>query len=122
MSICTRFALSIVTSKPGNANLGPISLVGQSLSKDFWGWVLKLPVNTELARVRGVVGYYLPKWLTAIDYRETDKRLVFEIADSETGRLDLVFEVEKLADLSSDPELVTNSFTNIGHDGELAYG
>ncbi len=37
MSICTRFALSIVTNKPGNANLGPLSLVGQSLSKDFWG-------------------------------------------------------------------------------------
>lgn len=115
-------ALSIVTNKPGNANLGPISLVGQSLSKDFWGYVLKLPVNTELARVRGVVGYNLPKWLTAIDFRETDKTLVVEIADSETGKLDVAFEVEKLAELSNDPELVTSSFTNIGHDGELAYG
>lgn len=115
-------ALSIVTNKPGNANLGPISLVGQSLSKDFWGYVLKLPVNTELARVRGVVGYNLPKWLTAIDYRETDMSLVFEIADSETGKPDVIFEVEKLGDVSSEPELVTNSFTNIDHDGELAYG
>jgi hypothetical protein len=115
-------ALSIVTNKPGNANLGPISLLGQSLSKDFWGYVLKLPVNTELARVRGVVGYNLPKWLAPIDYRETDERLVFEIADSETGKPDVTFEVEKLAEVSSEPELVTNSFTNIGHDGELAYG
>lgn len=115
-------ALSIVTNKPGNANLGPLSLVGQSLSKDFWGYVLKLPVNTELARVRGVVGYNLPKWLTPIDYRETEKSLVFDIADSETGALDVTFEVEKLADVSTEPELVTNSFTNIGHDGELAYG
>lgn len=115
-------ALSIVTNKPGSSNLGPISLVGQSLSKDFWGYVLKLPVNTELARVRGVVGYNLPKWLTAIDFRETDKTLMVEIADSENGKPDVVFEVEKLGDLSSEPELVTNSFTNIGHDGELAYG
>ena len=115
-------ALSIVTNRPGNANLGPISLVGQSLSKDFWGYVLKLPVNTELARVRGVVGYNLPKWLTPIDYRETDKSLVFEIADGDTGKLDVTFEVEKLADASTEPELVTNSFTNIGHDGELAFG
>jgi len=115
-------ALSIVTNKPGDANLGPISLLGQSLSKDFWGYVLKLPVNTELARVRGVVGYNLPKWLAPIDYRETDERLVFEIADSETGKPDVTFEVEKLAEVSSEPELVTNSFTNIGHDGELAYG
>ena len=69
-----------------------------------------------------MVGYDLPKWLTAIDCRETGKHLVFEIADSETGRLDVAFEEETLADLSNDPELVTNSFTNIGHDGELAYG
>lgn len=84
--------------------------------------MLKLPVNTELARVRGVVGYNLPKWLTPIDYRETDKSLVFEIADGDTGKLDVTFEVEKLADASTEPELVTNSFTNIGHDGELAFG
>ncbi|MDD0841230.1 acetoacetate decarboxylase (ADC) [Pseudomonas sp. Gutcm_11s] len=115
-------ALSIVTNKPGNANLGPISLVSQSLSKDLWGYVLKLPVNTELARVRGVVGYNLPKWLTGIDYKQTDKTVVFEITDSETGKLDVTLETAKLDDLSREPELVTNSFTNIGHDGQLAYG
>lgn len=115
-------ALSIVTSKPGHSSLGPISLAGQALSRDFWGYVLKLPVNTELARVRGVVGYNLPKWLTPIDYRETDKSLIFEIADSATGQPDVVFEAQKLDAPSSQPELVTNSFTNIGHDGELAYG
>ncbi|WP_043311162.1 hypothetical protein [Pseudomonas sp. ML96] len=115
-------ALSIVTNKPGNANLGPISLVSQALSKDLWGYVLKLPVNTELARVRGVVGYNLPKWLTAIDYQETDKSVVFTISDSQTGKLDVTLETAKLSDLSDEPELVTNSFTNIGHDGQLAYG
>lgn len=56
-------ALSIITSKPGASNFGALTLAGQSMSKDFWGYVLKLPVNTELARVRGVVGYHLPKWL-----------------------------------------------------------
>ncbi|MCY1516452.1 hypothetical protein D9M68_510820 [compost metagenome] len=115
-------ALSIVTNKPGSSNLGPISLVGQSLSRDFWGYVLKLPVNTELARVRGVVGYNLPKWLTGINRRENDKSVTFEIVDSETGKVDVVFEGEKLSDLSNEVELVTNSFTNIGHAGELAYG
>jgi len=115
-------ALSIVTNKPGKANLGPISLVGQSLSEDFWGYVLKLPVNTELARVRGIVGYNLPKWLTDIDMRESDTSIVFEIADSETGELDVVIEAAKLSDLSDKVGMVTNSFTNIGHDGELVYG
>lgn len=115
-------ALSIVTNKPGNSNLGPVTLVGQAMSKDFWGYVLKLPVNTELAEVRGVVGYNLPKWLTEINYRETDKSVVFEIIDKETGKVDVTFEGEKLDDLSDEVEMVTNSFTNIGHGGELAYG
>lgn len=115
-------ALSIVTNKPGNSNLGPVTLIGQSMSKDFWGYVLKLPVNTELAEVRGVVGYNLPKWLTDINFRETDKSVVFEIIDKETGKVDVTFEGEKLGDLSDEIDMVSNSFTNIGHDGELAYG
>lgn len=115
-------ALSIVTSKPGRANLGPVTLIGQSISKDLWGYVLKLPVNTELAEVRGVVGYNLPKWLTDINFRETAESVVFEIIDKETGKVDVRFEGEKLSDLSDEIEMVTNSFTNIGHDGELAYG
>lgn len=115
-------ALSIVTNKPGKSNLGPISLVGQSMSKDFWGYVLKLPVNTELARGRGVVGYNLSKWLTGINLRETDKSVVFEILDSQIGKVDVTLETEKLGDLSSEVDLITNSFTNIGHSGELNYG
>ncbi len=115
-------ALSIVTNKPGSSNLGPLSLLGQSMSKDFWGYVLKLPVNTELARVRGVVGYNLPKWLTGINRRDNDKSVIFEIIDHETGKVDVVFEGEKLSDPSNEVELVTNSFTNVGHSGELTYG
>ncbi|MBD9630007.1 acetoacetate decarboxylase family protein [Pseudomonas sp. PDM19] len=115
-------ALSIVTNKPGSRNLGPISLVRQSMSKDMWGYVLKLPVNTELARVRGVVGYNLPKWLALIDYRETEKSVVVTISDSQTGKADVTLETEKLADLSQDDELVTNSFINLDHKSELSYG
>ena len=115
-------ALSIVTNKPGSSNLGPISLVSQSMRKDLWGYVLKLPVNTELARVRGVVGYNLPKWLTPIDYRETDKSVVVTISDSQTGKVDVTLETAKLADLSQEVELVTNSFTNLDHKAELSYG
>ncbi|CAD5110441.1 acetoacetate decarboxylase family protein [Zestomonas carbonaria] len=115
-------ALSIVTNKPGSSNLGPVSLIGQSLSKDYWGYVLKLPVNTELAKVRGVVGYNLPKWLTGIDVREDERTVTYDIIDSRTGKVDVVFQAGKLADLSKDDELVTNSFTNIDQNGELAYG
>lgn len=115
-------ALSIVTNKPGKANLGPFSLLGQSLSRDFWGYVLKLPVNTELAKVRGVVGYNLPKWLTPIDFQDNGEAQVFSIRDSETGKVDVIFAGKKLADLSSQAAMVRNSFTNLDHAGKLAYG
>lgn len=115
-------SLAIVTNKPGDSNLGPISLISQSMSKDFWGYVLKLPVDTELARVRGVVGYNLPKWLTGIQYRENAESLTFEVMDQETGELDFVVETTKLEDVSDEPALVTNSFTNVDQEGELTYG
>jgi hypothetical protein len=115
-------AVSIVTNQPGKANLGPFTLVGQSLSQDFWGYVLKLPVNTELARVRGVVGYNLPKWLTGIDRQEDAQSVIYTITDSQTGKPDVTFTAKKLDTLSRDVEMVTSSFTNLDHQGQLAYG
>ncbi|MCG8291286.1 acetoacetate decarboxylase (ADC) [Pseudomonas entomophila] len=115
-------ALSIITNQPGKANLGPFTLIGQSMSKDFWGYVLKLPVNTELARVRGVVGYNLPKWLTGIDRHEDAATVTYDIVDSQTGKVDVVFKANKLDDVSNDVGMVTNSFTNLDHDGQLTYG
>jgi len=115
-------SLAIVTNQPGASSFGLFTLLGQSLSKDFWGYVLKLPVNTELARVRGVVGYNLPKWLTAIDLKETESSISFEVTDSATGKLDFVFEGKKLGDLSHEADLVSNSFTNRDGAGKLTYG
>ncbi|MGH8448287.1 acetoacetate decarboxylase (ADC) [Pseudomonas sp.] len=115
-------AVSIITNKPGKANLGPLTLIGQSLSRDFWGYVLKLPVNTELARVRGVVGYNLPKWLTGIDRKEDAQSVVYKITDSQSGKVDVTLTALKLDGLSTQENLVTSSFTNLDHQGRLAYG
>jgi hypothetical protein len=115
-------AVSIITNKPGKSNLGPLTLIGQSMSGDFWGYVLKLPVNTELARVRGVVGYNLPKWLTGIDRKEDAQSVVYDITDSQTGKVDVSFKTKKLDNLSRDVDIVTSSFTNLDHQGQLAYG
>lgn len=114
--------LSVVTNKPGSSNWGPFSLMGQSFSGDFWGYVLKLPVDTELARVRGVVGYNLPKWLTRIDYSEGENNVVVKIFDSETKALDVTLETRKLDVSSSKENLVTTSFTNIDQQGQLTTG
>lgn len=115
-------SLAIVTNKPGAASLGPLSLFGQARAQSYWGYVLKLPVNTELARVRGVVGYNLPKWLGDIRYEESADALRFEMTDPDTGKPDLVFRGNKLRDVSSEVALVTNSFTTVGQGGRLNYG
>ena len=65
-------SLSIVTNKPGGSKFSPVSLIGQQKNADYWGYVLKLPVDTKLAAVRGIVGYNLPKWVTGIHYQETE--------------------------------------------------
>lgn len=114
--------LSVVTNKPGTTSFGPLTLLGQSMSNDFWGYVLKLPVNTELARVRGVVGYNLPKWLTDITYKETETSVVVDIFDSETRKIDVTLETRKLSAPSSKETLVTNSFTNVDPKGQLTTG
>jgi hypothetical protein len=114
--------LSIVTNKPGSTSFGPFTLMGQAMSKDFWGYVLKLPVNTELARVRGVVGYNLPKWLTDITYKETDNSVVVEIFDSATKKLDFTLETKRLADLSNEVSFATSNFTNLDQQGHLTTG
>lgn len=115
-------SLSIVTNQPGKSSFGPLTLMAQSRSGDFWGYVLKLPVNTELARVRGVVGYNLPKWLTGIDFKESGNSMSFTVTDSASGKVDFVLVGNKLGGLSHQPEIVTSSFTNMDRSGQLTYG
>lgn len=115
-------SLAVVTGEPGSVNLGPLSLVGQAIAKDFWGYVLKLPVDTELARVRGIVGYNLPKWLTPINYFDGKEFLKFEVKDQATGKVDFVLQANRLEDISEEPVLVNNSFTNVDANGKVTVG
>jgi hypothetical protein len=54
----------------------------------FYAHVLALPVDTEIASVRGVYGYQLPKWLTQIDVNINSKEVQANIADF-NSKLDL---------------------------------
>lgn len=47
-----------------------------------------LPVDTEIARVRGVYGYQLPKWLTEINVNINATTVSANLTDT-TGQLDL---------------------------------
>ncbi|WFN93036.1 acetoacetate decarboxylase family protein [Gordonia sihwensis] len=53
-------------------------------------YVLSLPVNTEIAQVRGHDGYGFPKWVTDLDVDIDDARTSARIANSDGG-IDLEF-------------------------------
>lgn len=116
------FGLSVVTTQPGATSWGPLTLLGQSRSKEFWGHVLKLPVDSELGRVRGVVGYNLPKWLTRIDFREDAKVMRFEVSDSTTGQPDVTMVGQKLDDVSNEVAMSNSHFTTVRPAGGLQSG
>jgi len=114
-------SISIVTTKPNKSNWGLISLMGEVNDKSLWGYVLKLPVNTELARVRGKVGYNLPKWLIPIDYNTDGNNVTFTYYD-EKGNLDFSMTGKKLEVTNSTPEVIRSNFINLNSKGQLTHG
>lgn len=114
-------SISIVTTKPDARNLGLLSLMGALKDKSLWGYVLKLPVDTELARVRGVVGYNLPKWLIPIEFDDGDDAITFTYFD-EKGDLDFSMKGSRLALDNAAPDVTRSNFINVDRDGHLTHG
>ncbi|CAH0338841.1 acetoacetate decarboxylase (ADC) [Rhizobium sp. CECT 9324] len=114
-------SISIVTTKPNKQNFGLISLMGQISDNSLWGYVLKLPVDTELARVRGVAGYNLPKWLIPIEYNSDGGELNFTYYD-EQGKLDFSMSGKKLELADTQPKITRVNFTNLDAQGRLTHG
>ncbi len=71
-------SIAVVIRRPGAHGPHAIELLDSLRRRSFFAHVLALPVTTEVARVRGVYGYQLPKWLTPID---------LSIGDSINGRI-----------------------------------
>ena len=114
-------SISIVTTRPNERNLGLISLMGEINDNSLWGYVLKLPVDTELARVRGVAGYNLPKWLIPIEYNSNGGELNFTYYD-EQGKLDFSMSGRKLELADTRPKMTRVNFTNLDRQGRLTHG
>jgi len=67
-------SIAVVIRKPGERGLisgllPEVELINAIRSRKFYAHVLALPVTTEIARVRGVNGYQLPKWRTDISVK-----------------------------------------------------
>lgn len=81
-------SIAIVVRKPNARGTHIAELMKSMRQRHFYAHVLALPVDTEIARVRGVYGYQLPKWLTKIDVNISSKEVQANIADL-NGKLDL---------------------------------
>ncbi|QUY58103.1 acetoacetate decarboxylase (ADC) [Chryseobacterium arthrosphaerae] len=114
-------SISIITTKPNSGNWGVFSLMGELKNKNLWGYVLKLPVDTELARVRGVVGYNLPKWLIPIDYNNTGNSMTFSFYD-QSGKMDFSIRGKKLDIAETKPDITRSNFINLDTKGKLTHG
>ncbi|MBN3854216.1 acetoacetate decarboxylase [Paraburkholderia sp. Ac-20340] len=55
-------SIAIVIRRPGARGSHALELLDSMRRRSFHAHVLALPVTTEIARVRGVYGYQLPKW------------------------------------------------------------
>lgn len=60
-------SVAVVIRRPGARAPHGLELVNALRRRSFFAHVLALPVDTEIARVRGVQGYQLPKWRARID-------------------------------------------------------
>lgn len=114
-------SISVVTTRPGQGNWGLISLMGQLNNQGLWGYVLKLPVDTELARVRGVVGYNLPKWKIPIDYSAEGETVAFTYYD-EADDVDFSMIGKKLDTTGATPAVSRMNFVNLDAQRRVTHG
>lgn len=60
-------SVAMVIRRPGSRKPHALELLDSIRRRSFVAHVLALPVTTEIARVRGVHGYQLPKWRADIE-------------------------------------------------------
>ncbi len=105
-------ALAVVIRKPGARGSHALELLDTMQRRSFFGYVLALPVTTEIARVRGVHAYQLPKWREDIDVR-IDREVQARIA-APSGQTDigLSFTCPELTTAAPQSRLTTTTMVN----------
>ncbi|KAL2785765.1 hypothetical protein BJX66DRAFT_347288 [Aspergillus keveii] len=107
-------SIAIIVRQPGKDSYSTTQLLSSIWKRTFYGYVLALPVNTEIARVRGVYGYKLPKWLANINLEMDDDRNIKADTTETNGTPDLKLEVPltALKTIPSQSAIATNNAIN----------
>ncbi|KAB8237962.1 uncharacterized protein BDW43DRAFT_321148 [Aspergillus alliaceus] len=85
-------SIAVIVRQPGNNSYSTTQLLSSIWNKTFYGYVLALPVDTEIARVRGVYGYQFPKWLANINLEMDDQNIKADLTATD-GTPDLTLDV-----------------------------
>jgi hypothetical protein len=110
-------SVAVVIRRPGARGPHTLELLDSLRRQSFFAHVLALPVDTEIARVRGVYGYQLPKWLTDIRLDISNSVTASIAATDGTPDVTLTAPLPALRRIPSQSRLSTN--TSIGLvDGE----
>ena len=70
----TEAAVGVAVRPARHGRLGYVDLLAGLGNDHLHSYVLSLPVSTEIAQVRGRVGYGFPKWVTQLDVDIDDHR------------------------------------------------
>lgn len=106
-------SIAIIIRQPGKESYSTTQLLSAIWNRTFYGYVLALPVNTDIARVRGVYGYQLPKWLANINLEIDDHQIKASITATD-GTPDLTLDVPlpALKTIQSQSSIVNNNAIN----------
>lgn len=83
--------VAIAVRPPRHAGLAELDFLQAMQNDTVYGYPLSLPVTTEIARVRGVYGYGLPKWRTDIEIT-LEPRITAHVTN-ESGSTDVAVEL-----------------------------
>lgn len=88
----TEAAVAIAVRPARHGTLPAADLLSALANDSMHAYVLSLPVNTEIAQVRGRDGYGFPKWVTEIDVDIDTHRTVARVANDHGGN-DITIDV-----------------------------
>ncbi len=105
-------SVAVVVRDPGARGPHALELFRDLRRRTFFAHVLALPVDTEIARVRGLYGYQLPKWCTGIDLTLGDEATAR--IDTTDGKPDLALRVPvpTLRPVAAHSHMATNILIN----------
>lgn len=106
-------SIAVIVRQPGEGSYSTTQLLSSIWNRTFYGYVLALPVDTEIARVRGIYGYQLPKWLAVINLKMDEYGIEADITAT-NGEPDLTVNAP-LPALKSNPSqslIVNNNAIN----------